>query len=93
LLHEKKFFAGNVRETPIAQIYDESDVLKYVRKLNVESVSGCKKCSVRYLCAGACRGRAYLDSGSLKVSGKFCDYEFNSIIDGLFKNCRKIEMN
>jgi radical SAM protein with 4Fe4S-binding SPASM domain len=89
LLHTKDFFAGSIFETPIKEIYYNSSVLTNIRKVDVDNIEGCSTCDFRYLCAGGCRGRAYWDSGSVNVAGKFCDYEINALLDGMFRACER----
>jgi len=58
-LHFNEFICGNVRETDIKEIYDESPVMKQVRGTTVETLRVCSHCDFRYLCNGGCRATAY----------------------------------
>jgi radical SAM protein with 4Fe4S-binding SPASM domain len=58
-LHFNEFICGNVRETDIKEIYDESPVMKRMRGTTVETLSVCSHCDFKYLCNGGCRATAY----------------------------------
>ncbi|WP_251554347.1 TIGR04053 family radical SAM/SPASM domain-containing protein [Neobacillus muris] len=64
--------AGNVRETPLAEIYRESPIFKSLR--NPDSFKGkCGVCEFRYVCGGS-RSRAYAMTGDYLESEPFCIY-------------------
>jgi AdoMet-dependent heme synthase len=58
-LHFNEFISGNVRETDIREIFDESAVMKRVRGTTVETLEVCSHCDFKYLCNGGCRATAY----------------------------------
>ena len=61
--------AGNVRETPFPEIWQNSPVFAALR--DTERLAGkCGRCSYKTICGG-CRGRAY--RGSAAVSPRWCD--------------------
>lgn len=84
LLHFPEFRAGNIKEQPLAQIYENSAIFKECRNLNVDKVIGCSSCDVRYFCGGSCRARSYLEGGCIDVADEFCTYEQLSFNNGLF---------
>lgn len=86
LLHVPEFFAGNIRKSSLKDIYHSSKVLEKCRKLDVYRVEGCKGCSIRLICGGACRARAFYEKGKIDVSGDFCEYEKKAIINGIFES-------
>ena len=64
--------AGNVRETPLAEIYRESSIFKALR--NPDGFKGkCGVCEFRYVCGGS-RSRAYAMTGDYLESEPFCVY-------------------
>ncbi|WP_160724669.1 TIGR04053 family radical SAM/SPASM domain-containing protein [Bacillus sp. USDA818B3_A] len=64
--------AGNVRETPLAEIYRESPIFKSLR--NPDEFKGkCGVCEFRYVCGGS-RSRAYAMTGDYLESEPFCVY-------------------
>ena len=63
---------GNVRATPLRQIYRESPVLKALR--NPDGFKGkCGYCEFNKICAGS-RARAYTVTGDYLESDPFCPY-------------------
>jgi len=84
LLHFPQFLAGNIKEQSLESIYQSSEVLKSCRNLNVLNIEGCSKCSIRFICGGACRARAFYEKNRVDVSGDFCEYEKLAFINGLF---------
>ena len=84
LLHEDKFLAGNILNNSLFEIYNNSESLHKCRLLTVDNIKGCSSCFLRYVCGGACRARAFFESGKIGVSGKFCEYEKKAFINGIF---------
>ncbi|WP_088035508.1 TIGR04053 family radical SAM/SPASM domain-containing protein [Evansella clarkii] len=63
---------GNVRETPLPEIYRESEVFKSLR--NPDLYKGkCGVCEFRHVCGGS-RSRAYAVTGDYLESEPFCVY-------------------
>lgn len=58
-LHFDEFIAGNVRETDVKEIYDESLVFNRVRSTVVDRLAVCTHCDLKELCNGGCRATAY----------------------------------
>lgn len=83
LLHFPEFRAGNVRETPFAEIYRGSAVLERMRLHTVRSMVGCRDCPISLLCGGGCLARHYYENGTLEVAGCFCEYEQLAIPEAL----------
>jgi len=84
LLHAAEFKAGNIRELSLAEIYYESPVFKRLRSINVDTLSKCSACQLRYICGGACRARDFYEVGSIEEVGEFCEYEREAFINGIF---------
>ncbi|MBE4909337.1 TIGR04053 family radical SAM/SPASM domain-containing protein [Bacillus luteolus] len=64
--------AGNVKETPLAEIYRESPIFKDLR--SPDKYKGkCGVCEFRYVCGGS-RSRAYAMTGDYMESEPFCVY-------------------
>lgn len=83
LLHYPEFLAGNIFKKNIKQIYLQSSVIDNCKQLTVDNIEGCRTCFIRYVCGGACRARAFHESGNIKTSGSFCEYEKRAYIDGI----------
>ncbi|UTD44868.1 TIGR04053 family radical SAM/SPASM domain-containing protein [Campylobacter jejuni] len=64
--------AGNIRETPLAEIYRESPIFKDLR--NPDKYKGkCGVCEFRHVCGGS-RSRTYAMTGDYMESEPFCVY-------------------
>jgi radical SAM protein with 4Fe4S-binding SPASM domain len=83
LLHFDEFNAGNIRETPIEEVYRQSPVLQRLREHTVDKIQGCRECAIALLCGGGCIARHYYENGTINVAGAFCEYEQLAIPDAL----------
>lgn len=83
LLHVPEFLAGNVHDKSIVEIYNNSETLKRCRALDSDNMEGCKDCTIRRICGGACRARAYYECGRIDSSSPFCKYEQEAYLDGI----------
>lgn len=64
--------AGNIRKTPLAEIYRESEIFKSLR--NPDKFKGkCGVCEFRHVCGGS-RSRAYAATGDYLESEPYCVY-------------------
>lgn len=61
---------GNLKEQTLTEILEKPDF--DVREISLENIEGCHKCEYKYLCGGACRGRAYLFQGDIKKKDPYC---------------------
>jgi radical SAM protein with 4Fe4S-binding SPASM domain len=86
LLHAEEFRAGNIRERPLAEIYDASEVFERLRRVSVDTLAKCSGCELRYLCGGACRARDFYEVGSVEAVGEFCAYEREAFLSGIFES-------
>jgi radical SAM protein with 4Fe4S-binding SPASM domain len=65
--------AGNIRETPCADIWANSDLFQQLRR--VDDYHGkCHACRYRKVCGG-CRARAYAMTGDVLGDDPICPYE------------------
>jgi radical SAM protein with 4Fe4S-binding SPASM domain len=64
--------AGNVLETPVREIWEESKLLLELR--DTRSHSECGSCEYREVCGG-CRARAYFTTGSHLDKDPVCGYQ------------------
>jgi radical SAM protein with 4Fe4S-binding SPASM domain len=85
LLHVPQFLAGNIKEQPLESIYQNSKTLNHCKKMNVLAIKKCKKCSIRFICGGACRARAFFEKGKIDAADDFCEYEKRAFINGFFE--------
>lgn len=63
---------GNVKETPLPEIYRNHPVLKSLRDPDLTK-GKCGVCEFRYICGGS-RARAYAVTGDYKASEPYCTY-------------------
>jgi radical SAM protein with 4Fe4S-binding SPASM domain len=62
--------AGNVRQTPLSEIWDKSELFHTLRdRRNLKGK--CGECSYKNICGG-CRGRAYAHSGDFLAEDPLC---------------------
>lgn len=65
--------AGNMRERPFQQVWEEAEVFEKLRDLkNLEGK--CGRCEYRVVCGG-CRARAFSLSGDYLAEEPFCPYQ------------------
>lgn len=83
LIHTEEFYAGNVHEKKIKDIYMNAGAMKKCAHLDVDSISGCKDCPIKYICGGSCRARAYYGCGDINSTTDFCQYEKEAFYDGI----------
>lgn len=83
LLHTDEFYAGNVHETSITEIYNNSPAISRCAQLDVDNIEGCNRCPIKYICGGSCRARAYYEIGRIDSSSDFCRYEQEAFYDGI----------
>ena len=63
--------AGNVRHTPLSEIWYESELFQSLRDREKLSGEKCGSCRFKYICGG-CRGRAYAHSGDYLGDDPLC---------------------
>lgn len=85
LLHTDIFYAGNVNEESITEIYYNSPALKRCAELDVDTIEGCRDCPIKYICGGSCRARSYYECGRIDSSSDFCRYEQEAFYDGIIE--------
>ena len=85
LLHTDDFYAGNVNEQSIKEIYQKSTVLNKCAQLDVDTIEGCKDCPIKYICGGGCRARSFYEGGRIDASSDFCKYEQEAFYDGIIE--------
>jgi len=72
---------GNIRETPLKDIWFREEAFSYNRKFDVSMLDGlCKECEFGEICRAGCKSCAYGATGNLH-NNPFCDYRANVIGD------------
>lgn len=91
LLHEEKYYLGNINEHTLEEILRTS-IDKGFGNHTVEKMDKCKNCDVRYICGGACQARHNSETGSIDNVGTFCEYEKRGIINGIIANAIMLDI-
>lgn len=72
MLHDERLSMGNAFTDSASEIL-ASPVAKTFARLGSGDIEGCGSCPLRHLCAGGCRARALLSSGSLTARDPYCE--------------------
>lgn len=84
-LNESIFYCGNLENDSFENIWEKSATLKMLRtEINVDNISRCKNCEIRYICAGYCRGLTYKLSRDIHDCFPWCDSIKKCFIDALW---------
>ncbi|MEX6703191.1 radical SAM protein [Peribacillus frigoritolerans] len=67
LMHDNSFYAGNIKEQSLSNIYYQSDSFQESRDRHVDNLPICKGCSFKYLCGGGCRAIQWSETS--KITG------------------------
>lgn len=88
LFNYPEMIIGNVRERSLLEIWQKSELLEDLRKINPSDLKGvCKKCIYLDYCAGACRASAYINYQDFTMPDPVCQTIYEA---GLFpKDCLK----
>lgn len=67
--------AGNVREQNFGFIWQNSEVLKWLRNLDKSAFEDCMKCDLKHFCQAKCMGLALMEEGNIfKAPSSACEY-------------------
>lgn len=83
MLHYPQFLIGSLIKNSFKNMYYNSNLLKKIRNINVDTINECSACAVKNFCAGACRARLDFQKEDLKGKDNFCIYEKETILDAL----------
>jgi len=68
-LYDECFIEGNVRNTPLSNIWNSEETFRYNRRFDESMLTGaCASCNVRNICTGGCRSINYFSHGNLYES-------------------------
>lgn len=71
-LVETGFSFGNIREQNLVKILEGVKRQAFVESHVVSNYDGCRRCVIRFWCAGGCRGETLANSGSMLSRGHSC---------------------
>lgn len=84
-MHRPELLCGNVFETSLRQVIEESPLLKNVRDMTVDRLEDCPTCPMRYICSGGCRMEAYTRENRLTARNRdMCPVFFQRALDKLW---------
>lgn len=70
LLQFPDFVAGNINESSLLELMEDSEVLYNCRRLYRAEIKECKECSIERFCRGGCRAMHYLYTGDIFVNSQ-----------------------
>lgn len=85
LLHYDIFKVGNLKDKSFDEIYNSKEMERF-KMHTADCITKCRNCDLKLLCGGACQARHFSETGNLDVTGNFCEYEQNAIIEGLISS-------
>ncbi len=88
LLHTESLCVGNVRDGDIIDTIRASQIFVKLAAMTVDTIEGCRDCAFRYFCGGACRARAFYETGKIGIASPFCIYEQRAFLDALVRLSR-----
>jgi len=73
-LYDERFIEGNLRETPLRDLWFREGAFAYNRQFDPSLLEGsCAGCDKGPICRGGCRGMCYFTTGSL-YDNRYCCY-------------------
>lgn len=104
-VRDRSFIEGNIRNTPIKDIWDNPDSFSWNRTMTKDKLSGvCKKCLFGSQCLGGCSNTRLTMGKSIYSENTYCSYniaintaknQFDNIddLDQLYKKAKKFVEN
>lgn len=84
-MHTPELRCGNVFESGLRQVMEESNLLHRVKHLSVDTLEDCPTCPMRNICTGGCRMEAYSREGRLTARNRdMCPMFFRRALDTLW---------
>lgn len=81
MLNEPEFYAGNVKDKSILDIWRNSEVFNKFRNININEIKGCQKCSKKSECGGGMRCGAYGTSKDILGNDPDCIFQNSMCIE------------
>lgn len=76
------FICGNLKESSLQEIWNNSSVLKSLREIDISQMKGhCLNCHLKEICGGGCRARAFTEYNDLTAPDYLCPLQ-NSFMKG-----------
>ncbi len=92
-LAQPEMAVGNIRDTPLREIWRASARLAEVRTaVALESRAACRECWARHWCLGGCRGEVYANTGRLDAPSVSCRQNREAIVEAFWTLSRHPEL-
>lgn len=78
------FKLGSLEECDFKKIWEESPKAKYLRNISVDNFPICRKCDLKYICAGHCRALTYEEYKDLEHPFVWCKDLHDTYIDTMW---------
>lgn len=76
-IRDKKFIEGNVKVTPVKEIWDNPESFKWNRCMTKDQLTGlCGKCGYGETCLGGCANTRITMEKDLYSENKYCSYNY-----------------
>ncbi len=86
-IRDREYIEGNIRKTPLREIWDNENNFSWNRKLKKDKLSGmCQKCTYGETCLGGCPNTRLTMNGDINSENMYCSYNV-----AIKKNIKKLE--
>lgn len=82
----ERFWAGNIRERPLRDIWNDPESFKEWRSTTIQTIPKCSGCEWRKYCGGGCKMHAFTKHGTIKSPDPFCNLYYKLYEEGLWNH-------
>lgn len=85
-IRDKQFVAGNIRNTPLRQIWESEDSFRWNREFKKSDLKGfCHDCIYGDKCLGGCTNSRYCFGGDIYSENEYCawNWDMKEFVDGI----------
>lgn len=76
-IRDREYIEGNIRQTPLADIWNGENAFSWRRKMKKQDLAGdCGKCNYGSKCLGGCPNTRLTMNHSLQSENQYCAYNF-----------------
>ena len=77
-IRDKQYIAGNIRKTPLREIWESPDSFQWNRQLKKEDLKGiCHDCIYGDQCLGGCTNSRYCFGGDIYSENEYCAWNYD----------------
>ena len=74
-IRDRKYIEGNIRNTPLREIWENPDSFSWNRQMKKDRLEGfCGKCRFGEKCLGGCANTKFTMGGSVHAENRYCSY-------------------